>query len=136
MLRPIIAVIATSATLLCATAANAGGTNWSVGINLPEAGVVISNGGYYAQAPAPVYYPAPGAYYHAPAPVYVPQAVVYAGPQPGYAVPYYGGRGGYEPRWEHRRAFEQARWQHARYDRGDRGEYRGDNGDARRTHRD
>ena len=54
MLRPIIAVIATSATLLCATAAHAGGFNWSVGINVPVAGVAISNGGIYVQAPAPV----------------------------------------------------------------------------------
>lgn len=151
MFRPLIAVIATGAALLCATAVHAGGTHWSVGINVPVGGVVVSNGGYYVQEPAPVYYPvparyaprsyyeAPATYYEVPRAVYVPPPVVYAEPEPVYAVPYVGWRGGNEHHWEHRHDFEQARWERARHEHGgrwERGEHRGDDGDARHGHRD
>ncbi|MEO7007780.1 MAG: hypothetical protein ABI156_01405 [Caldimonas sp.] len=49
-----IAAIAASAAMLGATAAHAG-THWSVGLNVPVAGIVVSNGGgYYVQEPVSV----------------------------------------------------------------------------------
>ena len=46
MLRPILAAMVASAALLGANAAQAG-THWSIGINLPPAGIVVSDGGRY-----------------------------------------------------------------------------------------
>ena len=63
MKRLLALAAATVASLFTATAAQAGGVHWSVGINLPPVATVVSGG--------PAYYPAP--YYGAPAypaPVY------------------------------------------------------------------
>jgi hypothetical protein len=49
MLRQLSIVFAATAALFGATAAHAE-THWSVGINLPVPGLVVSNGGYYAPA--------------------------------------------------------------------------------------
>lgn len=104
MKRSILLAAAAAATLLTATAANAGNVHWSVGINLPPVGTVVSGGpAYYPApyygAPAPAYYPEP-VYYSAPAYSYYPAPVVYAprvyAPRPRVWVgpgvrPYYGG---------------------------------------------
>jgi len=76
MLRPILATLIAGATLLGATAAQAG-TNWSIGISLPPADFVVSNAPRYYAEPAPVYYSPPPVYY-APAPRYVQRDVYYA----------------------------------------------------------
>lgn len=134
MLRAISIALAASAALLGTASANAE-THWSVGISAPVAGVVVSNSGYYADAPAPVYYePAPPVRYAPP---------VYVAPQPVYQVPYRDWRGD-DSRWEEHREFERARWEHARWEheRREREEHRdgywgrGDDGDGHRWHRD
>jgi len=133
------AAIAVGATLFGA-AAHAG-THWSVGINVPVPGLAVSNGGYYADtpAPAPVYYApvpapryvAPEAYYEAPR-VYAPPRVVYSAPEVVYLESYWGWAGDRDSRWERHREFERARWEHERREHeGDRGD-----GDGRRWHRD
>lgn len=87
MKRSLILTLAAGATLLCAGAAQAGNVQWSIGINLPPVGTVISNGPVYYPAPAqvyyppaPVYYPPAPVYYPEPAPVYYPAPVTYAPP--------------------------------------------------------
>jgi hypothetical protein len=82
---------------VCAGSAQAADVHWSVGINLPAVGTVISNAPVY-YPPAPVYYPAPVVVQPAPVVVYRPAPVVYhqAPPQvvyrpvPVYAPRYYG----------------------------------------------
>ena len=49
MKRSLVLAAAAAATLFTATAANAGGVHWSVGINLPPVATVVSSG--------PAYYP-------------------------------------------------------------------------------
>jgi hypothetical protein len=87
MSKPLRQLIAAAVLGLGSMAAMAGGhVNWSVGINLPPAGVVVSNGPTY-YAPPPVYRAAPPVYY-APAPiVYQPPPVIYR------PAPVYGGWG-------------------------------------------
>lgn len=80
---------------VCAGTAHAANVQWSIGINLPAVGTVISSEPVY-QAPPTYYVPAP---VYAPAPVYVEPApvvvyrpvprVVYR-PEPVYAPRYYG----------------------------------------------
>ena len=146
MLRPVLAVIAASATMLGATAAHAG-THWSVGINVPVAGIVVSNGGgYYVQEPAPFYYvPAPEVRY-APVPRYVapepyyedPRAyapsVLRPVPEVAYDVPDPGWRRDRQSRWEERRELQHARWEHERHDHRHHERERND-GDSQRWHR-
>jgi hypothetical protein len=96
MLRSILAATVATAALLGATAAHAG-THWSIGINVPLPGVVVSNGGYYAD-PAPVYYAPPPPVY-VPAPRYVEREVYYAPPPPPRVVY----QTSYERRWDDRR---------------------------------
>jgi len=74
----VLAAAAAAAALLTATAANAGGVHWSVGINLPPVATVVSSG--------PAYYPAPA--YYGP-PVYYAPRVVYAAPPRAYYYGYY-----------------------------------------------
>ena len=147
MLRPVIAAIATSAAMLGATSAHAG-THWSVGINVPVAGIVVSNGGgYYVQEPAPVYYvPAPEVRY-APVPRYVapepyyedPRAcapsVVRSAPEVVYDMPDRGWRGDRQSRWEQRQEFQHARWERERHEHWQH-ERDHDDGDSHRWHRD
>ena len=126
LLRTILATLTAGTALFGATAAHAG-THWSVGINLPVPGLVVSNGGYYAE-PAPVYYaPVPRyvahePYYEAPR-VYTPPQVVYSPPEVVYRDSYRGWTGDRDSRWERRREFERTRWEH------ERREHRRDDGD-------
>ena len=151
MRRSLLAALAASAALLGAASAHAG-THWSVGINLPVPGIVVSNGGYYAQEPAPVYYvPAPEVRYspapvvrYAPVPRYAapdpycePQRVdgppvVYSESEVVYETPYRAWRGDRDDRWERRREVQRARWEQARHDRWERR----DEDDSRRWRRD
>ncbi len=150
MFRSLSMIFAAGVALLGATAAHAG-THWSVGINVPVPGVVVTNGGYYVSEPAPLYYaPAPTVRY-APVPVYeappayvTPQGV-YSNEQPVYDVAYSAERnrvwnGDRDSRWQEHREFEHARWEHARREREeqhwDRGEHRRDDGNTRRWHHD
>ena len=81
MIKSIVIALAATAATLGAGAANAG-VSWSIGINAPVVGAVISNRHGYYPAPvysapvyaAPVYAPAP---YYEPAPVYVSPPVTY-----------------------------------------------------------
>jgi hypothetical protein len=107
MRKPLIAALATAATLLAAGAAHAGGNvQWSVGIDLPNVATVISNfplpplprvvvqQAPVIYAPAPVVYaPAPVVYEPAPRVVYQRPVVVYQEPVVVYRpVPVYHGR--------------------------------------------
>jgi hypothetical protein len=110
MLRPILAALVTGATLLGATAAQAE-TRWSIGINLPPAHVVVSDGPRY-YAPAPVYY--------TPAPRYVHRDVYYAPPRVVYETRHHH----HHHRWHDRHDRHDHRdWRrdHDRHDRWDRG---------------
>jgi hypothetical protein len=100
MNKPLIAALATAATLMAAGAAHAGGNvQWSVGIDLPNVATVISNfplpplprvvvqQAPVVYAPAPVVYePAPRVVYQRPVVVHQPPVVVYR------PVPVYQGR--------------------------------------------
>lgn len=104
MKRPLVLAAVAAATLLAATAAEAGRVDWSIGINLPQVSTYVSNGPAYY--PAPVY--APRGYY-APAPVYVEPAYApdydsYYEPGVVYREPpraYYGPAPYYAPRPSH-----------------------------------
>ncbi len=89
MNKPIILALAVAGTLLSAGAARAGGVQWSVDINLPVPGLVITGAPYYREparvyTPAPVYVPAP--VYYEPEPAYAP-APAYYQPAPRYVQP-------------------------------------------------
>ena len=85
MARKLILAVASTAALLCAGAAHANGVTWSIGINAPGIGTVISNAPVYR--PAPIYVPAP-VVYDEPAPVvYQQPRVVYQQPQVVYEEP-------------------------------------------------
>ena len=117
MLRPILAAMVASAALFGANAAQAG-THWSIGINLPPAGIVVSDGGRYYE-PAPVYYAPPPVVY-APAPRYVQRDVYYApAPRVIYETSYR------DRRWDgrdDRRQWRQSERHEHRWDR-DRDDY-------------
>lgn len=147
MLRTVSALIAASGALLGATAAQAG-THWSVDINVPIAGIVVSNGGgYYVREPAPVYYvPAPEVRY-APVPRYVAPEPYYE-PSRAYAPPVVrpapefvydmhdrGWHRDHQSRWEQRQEFQHARREHERHDSWYHDRER-DDGDSHRWHRD
>jgi hypothetical protein len=87
MARKLIVVLASTAALMCAGAAHAGGVNWSVGINLPGVGTVISNAPIYVPAPVVVYQEPAPVVYQRPAPVYAPAPVIYPQPQVAYQPP-------------------------------------------------
>ena len=117
MTKSIILALAAAGAVLCSADANARGhVSWSIGINAPVVGAVVSNGpaygypayGYPVYESYPAYAPAP--YYVEPAPVYYGPAPVYYGPPAYYRHHgYYGGgrayhsgyrsgyRGGYAP---------------------------------------
>lgn len=82
MIKSIVLALAATAATLGATSAHAG-VSWSIGINVPLVGAVVSN--------APVYYDGPGygSVYaqepaYAPEPVYVPAPVYRAVPRVDY----------------------------------------------------
>ena len=101
-------------------AAHADKIYWSVGINAPAVGTVISNAPpVYVALPPVVYAPPPQVIYQRPRPIYIaPPQVVY---QPPVVVYGQGGWGGYQHRHHghHYRRGEQ--WGG---DRDDRSEYR------------
>jgi hypothetical protein len=85
----IILALATTGTLLGAGAARAADVRWSVGINLPVPGLVITGSPYYRE-PVRLYAPVPA---YAPEPVYYQQEPVYVQPEPVYYPRY--------PHWRH-----------------------------------
>lgn len=97
---------------LTAGSAHAGNVQWSVSVNLPPVGTVVSNVPVY-HAPAPVYH-APAPVYHVPAPVYhAPAPVVVYRPVP-VAAPVYGA-----PHWKQHHRHHRHHHQHGRGDRRD-----------------
>lgn len=98
-----IGILAVAGLGASAGAAQAGGVQWSIGVNLPPVTTVISGGpAYPAYYPAPVYAPPPRVVYAPPPVVYVPPPVVlrpvprYVVPAPVVVYPGWGGhRGGY-----------------------------------------
>lgn len=124
MLRRSIAILAAGTALLGATAAHAE-TRWSIGINLPPADLVVSNGPRYYTEPAPVYYAPPPVRY-VPAPRYVERDYYYV---PAPRVVYE--RSYDDRRWERRDdRWDDRRWErrhdhHHRWDRDDDGPRRG-----------
>jgi hypothetical protein len=125
MLRRTIATLVAGAALLGATAAQAG-TSWSIGINLPPADIVVSNGGRYVEA-APVYYAPAPVYHYAPRPRYVEREVYYApAPRVVYETSYR------DRRWDHR---DDRRWGHDRHHRHDHHHRRDDRRDDYGPHR-
>jgi hypothetical protein len=134
-----------AATLLAlgtvtAGTAHAGDVHWSIGVNLPQVGTVISNEPVY-QAPRPVYH-APRPVYVQPAPVvvYRPAPPVVYQPAPVYAPGYYGHPGVIRSGWttypghRHDRHDRHHRYGH-RHDHHDRDDHRGDRDDRRDDHR-
>ncbi|MBW8829670.1 MAG: hypothetical protein JF606_09615 [Burkholderiales bacterium] len=132
-----IALAALGCALAGTAAEAASNVYWSVGINAPPVGTVISNAPAYA--PAPVYYaPPPPAYvqepvYYAPPPprvVYRPVPVVVQGPAyyPPAPVVYAGGY--YRTGYRHHGGWHEHEWRDRRWD-GDRGG-RGDDRSRRR----
>jgi len=111
MKRPLVVLCAAAATLFAASAAQAGGVSWSVGINVPPVATYVSGGpAWYT---APVRYAPPVAY--APAPIYAePYVGVYDAPYRVYGAPVYQRRVHY---W----APPAARW-HRGWDRHERGQ--------------
>lgn len=93
MRKSLIAVLALGATALASGAARASDVHWSIGINLPPIGTVITNAPPVVYAPAPVVY-APAPVVYAPAPVvYAPPPVVYRpAPRVVYGAPVVVGR--------------------------------------------
>ena len=114
MQRSIVLAAVAAATVLTATAANAGRVDWSIGINVPPIAAVVGAPAYY---PAPAYYNAPTYYdnppaYYAPPVVYAPRPRSWLPPPP---LP----RIGWGVGWERER-WAQRGWDHDRGDRGDR----------------
>lgn len=150
MFRPLSMIFAAAVAVFGATAANAG-THWSIGVNLPVPGIVVTNGGYYVSEPAPVYYApapvmryAPVPVYEAP-PVYVQPEVVYPYEQRVYEVPYrvepyHAWDEERDSRWERHREFERGRWANARHERKvhrwDRDDHRQGDNETGRWRRD
>ncbi|HUG21371.1 hypothetical protein [Piscinibacter sp.] len=84
MKKHIAVVLATAACALATGAARAADVHWSIGINLPPIGTVVSNAPVYHRPP-PVYAaPPPVVYLPPPRVVYRPVPVVYAPPPPAY----------------------------------------------------
>ncbi len=111
MIKSLVLAAVTAAGALGATSADAG-VSWSVNVNTPVVGTVISGGpDYYGRgyhhgydrvyAPAPVYVPAP-VYRVRPPVAYYPPAVVYR-PSPVVYPRYYSGHDPvYHAGWRHR----------------------------------
>ena len=101
MKRPLVVLCAAAAALFSASAAEAGGVSWSVGVNVPPVATYVSGGP--AWYPAPVRYAPPVVY--APEPVYAePYVSVYDVPYGVYAAPVYHRRPHYwvaPARWHH-----------------------------------
>jgi hypothetical protein len=127
MIKSVLFALATGAAALGATSAHAGGVSWSIGINAPAIGAVVSNApGYYydepAYAPAPVYAPVP-VYRAAPRVIYEPRPIYYR-PETVVYPRYYPAWGRDGGRWD-RRDHRGDRDHDGRRD-GHRGDHRGD----------
>jgi hypothetical protein len=124
MLRSLTAAVIVAGTALFGAPAAQAETYWSIGINLPPAGVVVANAPRY-----PVYEAAP--VYYAPAPRYVQREIYYAPPRVVYEAPrhrHWHHHHHRHERWESRRGPErhEHRWDDRRWDDGrDYGPYRG-----------
>ena len=91
MNKSLIAAVAATASLLGTGAAHAGDVYWSIGINAPPVGTVISNAPVYA--PAPVIVAPPPVVYAPPPVVYAPAPVMYQpAPRVVYPAPVVVGR--------------------------------------------
>ncbi|CAN5670288.1 hypothetical protein BH09PSE5_BH09PSE5_35230 [soil metagenome] len=108
----VLAGVALVVSLGAATQAAHAGVSWSVGINVPPVGTVISNApGYYSppvyvQQP-PVYYAPPPVYY-APRPIYYqPRPIYYQQPAPIYYRP---APPVYQPRFPDQRYWDRDRY--------------------------
>jgi hypothetical protein len=88
--RPLLLIGVAAAALFAASAADAGGVSWSVGINVPPIATVVSSGPAYVAAP--VRY-APAGVVYSTVPVYAPP-VAYGEP---YVDPYVVPSGYYAP---------------------------------------
>lgn len=81
MIKTAFLALITTAATLGAGSAHAGGVAWSIGINTPIVGTVISNAPVYARGYAPVYAAEP---VYESAPVYAPVPVYRAEPRTDY----------------------------------------------------
>jgi hypothetical protein len=136
MMKKLFAIALAAASCVLASGAASARTNvyWSIGINAPPIGTVVSNVPVYAPAPlyvgpAPAYYePAP---VFAPAPVYAPSPRVVYRPVPvvyggyGYGGRYWDGRVNH---WRH----HHHGWRHDEYGAPYRGGWQPVPGDQRR----
>ena len=111
MIKSIATALVAAAAMLGAGAAHAGGhVSWSIGINTPVVGTVISNGPVYyppvdVYLPVAIYEPAP-VYRVAPPVAYYPRYSGYYGPVP-VVYPRY------TPGWRHgHRHWQHRGWRH------------------------
>ncbi len=129
--KQILIAVAGAACMLTAGAARASDVYWSIGINAPPIGTVISNGPAYYGASPGVVYAAPPTVYLAPRPLYRPAPVVirpWGFRQPGYEWDHDRGRGWdrhHDGRWRggYRREGDRG---HGDWHEGGRGDGRGD----------
>jgi hypothetical protein len=140
-MKKLFAITLAAASFALASGAAHAGSNvyWSIGINAPPIGTVISNAPVYS-APAPVYYePA-----YVPPPVVVAPAPVvygygYGWQRAGYAYPREWQHWNYEQRrhWEERQRWDRHHDHHDEYgDRHDDGRWAPVPADPRRSRHD
>ena len=80
-MKRIFLLVPAASALFAATAAQAGGVSWSVGVNVPPLATVVTSGPAWAPAPVRV---VPGAVVYS-TPAYAPAPIVYDEP---YVTPY------------------------------------------------
>jgi len=134
----VIAFAAASCALATGSAQARNNVYWSIGINAPPIGTVVSNVPVYQ--PAPVYY-APVPVYYEPAPVYYEPAPVYVRPprviyRPQHVV--YGGRywDARAHHWRHHHHHHHRGWHQRDWRRDEYGSHRGWQRDQRRYRHD
>jgi len=130
MIKSVFLALVTSAAALGAGSAHAGGVSWSIGINTPIVGTVITNARGYGPAYGPVYAPAYAPVYapepvYESAPIYAPVPVYRAAPRVAYYPPpiYYRAAPvvypRYYPGWRHGHDRDHGRYRdHRDHDRG------------------
>lgn len=118
MFKPIVLALVASAATFAAGAVQAGNVSWSIGINTPVIGTMVSNAPpYYPQVyvPAPrLYLPAPEPIVYLPEPAYYSAVPIYAPRQGGYYRPLPVIEGRYAPAWrhDHDRWDDRREWRH------------------------
>jgi len=127
--KMIVMGLAAASLAMATGAAQAGNVQWSIGVNLPPVGAVVSNAPAYYE-PAPVYYqpapvyvaPPPPVVYvpqprviYRPAPVYVPAPVVYRTAPVVYTNGYYYGQRHHHGDWQGRRDEYGNPWREGRW---------------------